>query len=293
MSETTPDSTTGATGGTTDFISAEAEPSMEDILASIRKIIADDADPVPLDGPSDMASVSVEQTVTTTVEVDTAAPDMAFKPEVVSEDTDLDLDALLTEIDVIEPATDLDAGEADLAIPEPEPEPQVDPQSEAPSSAPDTDSGDESDEMDRLMSELLMGLDEEMPPTEPIEVEASKADVTVAAAEIGDDAELDLVKSLMADLTDDDLASAVQTSDDLIEADADLAIPPEPVTDSAEDDILDSILNMTLEDEIAALEQQVEIESDAPASVPAPELASQPDDAPSLAEIAAAAEADA
>ncbi|WP_418152004.1 DUF2497 domain-containing protein [Litorimonas sp. RW-G-Af-16] len=97
-----------------------------------------------------------------------------------------------------------------------------------------------------------------------------------------DEADLDLVKSLMADLSDDEAA------DDMMLDDAALEIPELDDSEDAGDDILDEILDMTLEDELSA--------HDAPLpdvdSVAAMELENTAlnEASPSLSDIAAAAE---
>lgn len=304
--------TTESTANTTDedgFAAADSEPSMEDILASIRKIISDDADPEPLEGPDfvDLGTASVAQA--------TLAPVADTRP-IVSENTvgaeveAFDLDSLLGELD-IDADTDTDIGSfADtlglgdtvavddtLTIPDIEPEGEL-------STMIDIDEAE--DDMDRLMSELLVDMDDPLSTPEPtIPVAAT---VTTQAVTDADD--MDVVKSLMADLTDDDLDPSFEIeasgSDDLEEIDFDemmkefagfedvgasaLAAPAGSDAvetpsidldtddlDTMEDDIFESILEMTLDDEVQAFDAQAEID----------------ENVPSLADIAAAADAEA
>lgn len=284
MSEQTPE-TAAKARNEDDFEDSASEPSMEDILASIRKIISDDADPLPLDGP-DAASP-----LPTVVE---AVPDTAVVADATDDDA-FDLDSLLSELgeaDVSSPATpslsgalgldDLD----DISIPELE------------TTSVDNAAVTVEDDMDQLMNELLMDMDM---PSSDLPPAAATADGPVAASvapSVDAEDDMDVVKSLMAGLTDDDLdPSADRTSDDLdLDAmmdelasfdddtsatTAEAAKPDEASAsdaddlDAMEEDIFDSILEMTLDDEIDAFDAQ----SDG--------------DGPSLADIAAKADADA
>lgn len=282
MSEQTPESTAKTTdeGG---FAAAESEPSMEDILASIRKIISDDADPVPLDGPGD-------------VQIEDAAD------AVTSTDDTFDLDSLLGELEGVAPTaplptsladavglSDLTSLEDDLAIPDVE---------EVTADLEVVAVDQNEDDMDRLMSELLN--DMEVPAAAPNLDDPVAAAITPQAS--SDDDDMDIVKSLMADLTDDDVEpSADETLADEMDFDAmmdeiaDFDPAPEVEAeveadtssevddleadelDAMEDDIFDSILEMTLDDEVEAFDAQ----SESDPSVP------------SLADIAAAADAEA
>ncbi|MGJ8559297.1 MAG: DUF2497 domain-containing protein [Litorimonas sp.] len=296
MSEQTPEST----ANTTDedgFAAAESEPSMEDILASIRKIISDDADPLPLDGPGVAPVVEVAA-----AELSPTADRVAELSPSLDADTDVfDLDSLLGELDGVEPSgsqantfadalgiSDMASLDDDLAIPELEVE----------AATAETVAVDEvEDDMDRLMSELLVDMDE--PTSAPLPEGPLAAAVAPQAA--SDDAEMDVVKSLMADLTDDDVEpSANATLSDDLDIDAmmdeigafDIEPPSDTVSetgvsdandldiddlDTMEDDIFESILEMTLDDEVKAFDAASERDSRGP----------------SLADIAAAAEAEA
>ncbi len=292
MSEQTPE--TAATAPSEDgFTGAETEPSMEDILASIRKIIADDADPVPLDGPSDNAQPepSIEAITETFATADVRPAPVAESIDATSDS--LDIDALLSEFDEELPATealqesfgqafglndDVDVLSLDdqLAIPEIDASGSDATPVEAVLDLP-VPTSDDTDDMDRMMSELLVDLDEAPAPTDVAAgiVKASpqddvKADTMTDAAT---DADLDLVKSLMADLTDDDEDPTVGAADAAPVVTADATVDVDPI-DALEDDILESILDMTLDDEIATMEAQA-----------------READTPNLMDIAAAADA--
>jgi len=296
MSEQTPE--TAATAPSEDgFTGAETEPSMEDILASIRKIIADDADPVALDGPTDNAQPEPSiQTITETFATADVRP-APVAPSVDATSDNLDIDALLSEFDEELPGAetlqesfgqafglndDADVSSLDeqLAIPEIEASGSDAAPVEATLDLP-VPASDDADDMDRMMSELLVDLDETPAPTPaPIDAAASavkastqnnvKADAMTDAAT---DADLDLVKSLMADLTDEDEDPIVGVLDAAPVVTADETVDVDPL-DALEDDILESILDMTLDDEIAAMEAQA-----------------READTPSLMDIAAAADA--
>lgn len=291
MSEQTPETATTAPSED-GFTGAETEPSMEDILASIRKIIADDADPVPLDGPSDDAHPEPSlQAIGDTLATENVQPaPVAASVEATSDS--LDIDALLNEFDEALPGADTlqeSFGQAfglnddadvlsldeQLAIPEIEKSASDVTSVEVALDLP-VPASDDANDMDRMMSELLVDLDETPSPTPaPADVAsgAAKAPTQDIKADAATDADLDLVKSLMADLTDDDEDPVAGASDvaPVISADATVDVDP---LDALEDDILESILDMTLDDEIAAMEAQA-----------------READTPSLMDIAAAADA--
>jgi len=292
MSEQTPETATTAPSED-GFTGAETEPSMEDILASIRKIIADDADPVPLDGPSDTAQPepSIQGITETFASADVRPAPVAASADATSDS--LDIDALLSEFDEELPGTetlqesfgqafglndDADVLSLDdqLAIPEIDASGSDAPPVEAALDLP-VPTSDDTDDMDRMMSELLVDLDEAPAPTDVSAgvIKASpqedvKADTMTDAAT---DADLDLVKSLMADLTDEDEDPATGAADAAPVVTADATVDVDPI-DALEDDILESILDMTLDDEIAAMEAQA-----------------READTPNLMDIAAAADA--
>jgi len=191
---------------------SESEPSMEDILASIRKIIADD-------------SSKPQAPATATETASLASPDEAISDfdnvldlsddrfaEFVSEDTapvenidssddNADDDVLdLTESLLVEDEDLSFDGETDFLDIPAEAEQVVDP-------AADMIAADDNDGIDALVSDLLSEGDEE-PDLTPDIIDNAVA-VAGTAAPSGElatsgDADIDLVKSLMAELTDDD-----------------------------------------------------------------------------------------
>ncbi|MEM7730576.1 MAG: DUF2497 domain-containing protein [Pseudomonadota bacterium] len=289
MSEQTPEP--NASAADDGFANADAEPSMEDILASIRKIIADDSEPVPMDAPeADVvpSSVTVEAVAATHVEARVEPAPMASVTEALQSDDGLiddgefDIDALLTDFDVIEPDT------------APKPAAKVDGATEAYTSVEDdlsipaipddaavvkpaASSGD--DDMDRLMDELLVGMDDDVVGAP----DAAEGPVSETVAPSAPEDDMDLVRSLMADLTDDDAPS--HFPDDPIATDvSEPEVQADPL-DAMEDNILDTMLDMTLENEMASFEAAEAARESAPAS--------NHDAVPSLSDIAAAAEAEA
>jgi len=266
------------------LLAADAEPSMEDILASIRKIISDDADPLPLDGPQ---QESVEA-------VSTAAPAAAEQDDEV-----FDIDALMGDLDMdaveeLQPASFAESvGLSDVAFDDEE------------LSIPDIDVAiadavmtepalSDDDDMDLLMDELISSMAETVVAPTPSPVAAA-----IPAAPTDDD--MDAVKSMLADLTDDDVPTsgisdedafdmnallgeieAIDATEELSDADAEAPVIDTDslegdALDAMEEDIFDSILDMTLDDEVAAFDAAAEADGSAP----------------SLADIAAAADAEA
>ena len=356
MSEQTPDHSADTESGL-----GEGEPSMEDILASIRQIIADDADPVPLDGPSglDMPIAEVVDTEPVTAADNPAQPE-AVEP--LDPDT-LDIDALLSGIDVVEPESppvslpeidvadtiqaevtapapvaldddliDMESMELDIPLVPADAEPVEGPQAEAQpldaeslgeraarsmlSAPPAMEEVGVDDDLDSLMDELLVELDDA--PTEPERVvDPGEAVIEAEAAEARElpdmdtDEDMDLVRSLMDDLTDEEVEPSAAGAVELDETEsaepeaADEAEPSAHSTPDDEADILDSILDMTLDDAIA--DQPLDIPEPEPelagddgadpvgdiaAAMPVPDVPAA-HDAPSLSAIAASAEADA
>lgn len=323
MSEQTPESAAGAMdddpmAGIPD---GADEPSMEDILASIRKIIADDPDPMPLDGPLNTPAEAASYDALRPTPLDVPGEpivDLAETATQAESDADeLDLDALLNDIHAAEPEMPPAFESADL----------VDgvPAFSAASAAPGMDAeltipdlpddaviltdDDGEDDMDRLMNEMLSDMQDLPIPDAVIPAATPSVDVTAQ------DDDLDLVKSLMADLTDDDEPdmSDMLAVDPVVAADGALDLDVAPTIEDPEADILDSILDMTLADEIAtgpeaalhSVADPVNIKPDtvtrvaATTTTVAATIVSVADDAPSdngpapsLTDIAAAAEAD-
>ena len=302
MSEQTPE-TAASASGQDNFIESDPEPSMEDILASIRKIIADDADPIPLDGPSEDNPPAIDAQAITDIVTPTDVRPIPVAASVDMNSEHPDIDALLSGFDESQPEaihaaveqafglsdTDVLTLDDQLAIPELDEgsadvgavSGSVETVSQA---APVNPAQTGSDDMDRMMGELLVDLEPVPATTEahasqtpdisakaPNEEGAKDDPMTDTAA----DADLDLVKSLLADLTDEDEDPVVVSADaaPVMKADANPDVDP---LDVMEDNILENILDMTLDDEIAAMEAQ------------ACEV-----DTPNLTDIAAAAETDA
>ncbi|MEL6414423.1 MAG: DUF2497 domain-containing protein [Pseudomonadota bacterium] len=302
MSEQTPEQAPDET--------LDAEPSMEDILASIRKIIADDGDPVPLDGPSAIEIVPAPDLT----EADPFVEALASPEPVEALDPDtLDLDALLDGVDLAEPelpamqpleadaladtiSASMDEDLIDLDIPLIPDEPVTTP----------TETGAVDGNLDALMDDLLVELGED----DAGDLGASAA-VERELPEMETTEDMELVKSLMDDLTDEDVAPTSDVDDVDVSVASEIEVPAA----SEEDDILDSILDMTLDDAIA--EQPIDIPEPEPEIVHEAEAADDlsvdledthadedihaeedilvdvAEAAPSLADIAASAEADA
>lgn len=368
MSEQTPNSSKDLNG---------VEPSMEDILASIRKIISDD-EPVAMDSPEDVPTADLVETaaapglsdmmrgihsdsndLTSDAVLDAAviqpepfhdegdsvdlniddvlagldddpllsdANETSFRGDTLSaSNVDADADVLsfdahqttLGDFDSDEIIPDADEDilsflDADIPLTDAEP---IETTHAMPSQTAaiaglglSKVAADDDSEMDSLLDDILMS------PLEIEEASAGSEDTYVediietdftadtTSAEVSD---LDLVKSLMADLSDD--PSGLEAEEDL---DALLAIP------DAEDDILGDILDMTVEDELQThpddfegpddLEVDEHLSLDAVLDAEQENIAENLDfdeellthdtsveDLPSLSEIAAAAEADA
>jgi len=304
---------------------SSGEPSMEDILASIRKIISED-EPVAMESPED-----VVVDLKSDAEIETVVPDFedlnAFEPPLSAPETlepeqalvDLDVEAVLSDMNLADASADVKPDEnildlLDMEIPLQADAPQAvvkTPASEVAALDQPMSDDPDTDEMDALLDGILLAPDEDLGDVE---------ETAPQSATVDDDPDLELVKTLMADLSDDQ-GLDIDTDDDL---DALLTIPeiePEPaaehvepeaaeeIQEEIEEDILGDILNMTLEDEIKSHPEDLHVETDVvtPDTVALDELANleanhiaeqietaeTADDLPSLADIAAAAEADA
>lgn len=320
MSEQTPNSSEDLSG---------AEPSMEDILASIRKIISED-EPVALESPEDITPNTLDIAPVTEVPAfdltsDAVLDEIDFTASQAAEgeSVDLNIDDVLAglEGDLIEPDLptsefpDMKAVEAPMQVETSladddifseldgdilsllgddvpsfeETSRNVAPIPTSPvvmaAAAPRSDSDDE---MNALLDDILMSPDEdEAVSLEDFDLDAVEAapQTPVAPVRVESGEDLDLVKSLMADLADDpddfvgdeDLdallaipeveetpvevivqeaapVAAVEPESPEPEAEAVQAPVPETLSDPAavEEDILGDILNMTLEDELSA-----------------------------------------
>ena len=387
MSDQTPTSTDDLRG---------AEPSMEDILASIRKIISED-EPVALESPEDVLPVELVSLPSMGSEASDFVSDaISDVSDVASEggSVDLNIDDVLASLDdenLVEseleiPEIPVDAIE-DFSIEDLKPAANVPDLPHAEDVAAEATAFDDDDdvfdflnseeivadettdaaadlaatdlavtdldvaeaetleasddvEMDSLLEEILIGSEDVVEdPIEEIALdEVLQEDEYIDEPEVLSEAEqsdLDLVKSLMAELADD--PSSYDSEGDL-DALLDLEEPAEaalessdaPILEEAEDladlisadaeeeDILGDILDMTLEDElkgqpdelaledlmtvddVAAAEQENILENlldgeanDLELAIDEPSIDELSSELPSLAEIAAAAEADA
>jgi len=308
MSEQTPNSQDGVQ----DSSLSGDEPSMEDILASIRKIISED-EPVAMESPEDSF---VELKSDSELNVKDADDDLASmlndmtetvtEPEIAqpaSDVVDLDLDSVLAELDnSVTPDADMakqavagtvgtlgtvDANDddilamLDMEIPMEEdgvedllsenidellePAIELTPIAEVEATPlADIDTDDDL-EMDALLDDILLTSDADMDLDLPEQ------------ATVDNDPDLELVKSLMADLADDG-AVEFETDDDL---DALLAIPeidPVEETDLAENvepvqdiETLEDILEA--DEPVESVEETpiLETETEAEAELEAPE----------------------
>lgn len=368
MSEQTPNSSEDLNG---------VEPSMEDILASIRKIISDD-EPVAMESPEDAASITSDgapvaddlDNLMQGIEFDTAdlTSDAVLDAAVTQSDAfaakgesvDLNIDDVLDGLDddvlefeaketsafesnsldadtLIPSKEALDVSEAlpgadedilavlDMDIPlEAE---TLDAAVEAPDIVQELVAADDDIEMDALLDDILMSPDD-VEAEDVFDDTAIETGFSTDASSGEETSDLDLVKSLIADLSDE--PASMETDEELealltipeVEEEAPLAIDeqsfeadvepeitatePEP-----EEDILGDILDMTIEDELESHPEDIETddltsldsildaeqenlaENSIEVEGPAPEAPHSVDDLPSLSEIAAAAEADA
>jgi len=350
MSDQTPNSTEDLNG---------AEPSMEDILASIRKIISED-EPVALDSPEDARPAG---NMVASTAAASALPEFGQAPQELTSDAvtelaalepdlsigqdgsvDLNIDEVLagldedifaedsplaelsqplmpqaeaSSVDVAEISLNTDddvlaflkneipmetenlKGVEDFELPSAEVVPSLT-EAAAPIDVADLlqDTGveTEDDEMDALLDEIMMTPDDKPDG----QVEEFVPDAELAAAEGApiseEQSDLDLVKSLMADLADDpgeieteeELESLLaipdvgEASQDILSEDAlsgdigeDISLDaasfdemldsPSNNTDiaveaEAEDDILGDILDMTLDDELDAQAGDIDLD---------------------------------
>lgn len=304
---------------------------MEDILASIRKIISDD-EPVAMDSPEDIPMVDLVETsdgaglddlmqgihmnsndLTSDAVLDASVADTAsFAAEGGS--VDLNIDDVLAGLDEDVLETDslsadsfqsaLDVAQSDDFIPETDDDdilafldadiPLVSEPAAmfadavpveaaavlpalvaAKMAAPQREemTADDDVEMDSLLDDILMS-PYETEAENSVEIEPIEADFTAELPETEEMSDLDLVKSLMADLADD--PGGLEADEDLeallaipeVEGEADVdelmsafADEPEGVVTlkpEPEEDILGDILDMTLEDELQGHPDDIE-----------------------------------
>jgi len=347
MSEQTPDTSNGMTDG--------QEPSMEDILASIRKIIADDDAMAQENTLDSQETVGLSQDILST-DIDMEAMDDAgvvtelnafenrpietLDLDIVSEETtgiDSDIDQLLSVTDDIEnedlqlTEVDFDIAEAenelddilDLEIPVKEDEFAPTEIAVAETVVPAEDitelAEDSADDDLALMLDNMLDVEETEAPLDvqaaelaPAEEPLSSEDILdevdvleddeledllfdtdtemTEGASIEEDADMNLVKSLMADLTEEPLHEDEINEVEAFESDLVSDIPDiDTNVEDDVDDVMDEILTMTMDDEIQ-LQEAIEIpEIDETLET----LVSEDTQTSSLLDIAAEAEADA
>ena len=351
MSEHSPDSPNGLADG--------SEPSMEDILASIRKIIADDdagefvsdtseiEDAVGRDNlDSGLRDIPSENSDIDTLlsEIDmleselSVAGDSAEMLELThdsmgdleipdeSQSADSELDDLLKSIEDISepenlevdkpviPETSIETTSSDVAVLDEAPDDDLSTMldnmlNEGEAAATELEVSEDFENLELVLDPAADLLDDssdlEAELLEDLNIEDDVLDADLSSGVMKPDSDIELVKSLMAELTGEPLhadeeiievaetETALETDDELeSEIDSDLKSLvsdlsgddissetlelAEPTDDSAED-VMDEILSLTLDDEL-------ELQEDIPRV---------PDAVASLKEIAAQAEADA
>ena len=351
MSEHSPDSPNGLADG--------SEPSMEDILASIRKIIADDdagefvsdtsevEDAVGIDSlDSGLRDIPSENSDIDTLlsEIDmleselSVAGDSAEMLELThdnmgdleipdeSQSADSELDDLLKSIEDISepenlevdkpviPETSIETTSSDVAVLDEAPDDDLSTMldnmlNEGEAAATELEVSEDFENLELVLDPAADLLDDssdlEAELLEDLNIEDDVLDADLSSGVMKPDSDIELVKSLMAELTGEPLhadeeiievaetETALETDDELeSEIDSDLKSLvsdlsgddissetlelAEPTDDSAED-VMDEILSLTLDDEL-------ELQEDIPRV---------PDAVASLKEIAAQAEADA
>ena len=351
MSEHSPDSPNGLADG--------SEPSMEDILASIRKIIADDdagefvsdtsevEDAVGIDSlDSGLSDIPSENSDIDTLlsEIDmleselSVAGDSAEMLELThdnmgdldipdeSQSADSELDDLLKSIEDISepenlevdkpviPETSIETTSSDVAVLDEAPDDDLSTMldnmlNEGEAAATELEVSEDFENLELVLDPAADLLDDssdlEAELLEDLNIEDDVLDADSSSGVMKPDSDIELVKSLMAELTGEPLhadeeiievaetETALETDDELeseIDSDLESVVSDlsgddissetlelaEPTDDSAED-VMDEILSLTLDDEL-------ELQEDIPRV---------PDAVASLKEIAAQAEADA
>ena len=337
MSEQTPEIQNEAGG---------EEPTMEDILASIRKIIADDdvttalespeLDEPGLGGAPDLAAAAdfdildsladkVEAEDVLDLGVEAAIEDEATSTNLLDElDFDLtsestegfvDLEIPDVEDEVVSispdvPMTDTASpneamSELDDLLAEVDAEAASIPASQIDVADVDTDNSDDAlNDLEGLLAAVEaesavpqeVAIETQEVATEDIAVEPLESEVEDTVSE--EDADLNLVKSLMADLTDSEETDAIDELENLDVTEPDLTEGLEATETDTEDNILDEILNMTIDEEMTANDLDEDLAVLGAEDIAEMEVQNIVEnvaatDTPSLSEIAAAAEADA
>lgn len=267
MSEHTPDTSNGLADG--------PEPSMEDILASIRKIIADDEDNMPaLDMANELSSdIETASDVSKSVEV--------MDLDIVSDEapSDEEIDLLIADMDMLEAETleasskedvlELSVDNAmELDIPEQE---DISSLTEDISTAPEAtlvnESGleaeDTSDDDLSAMLDDMMNSDISDYSTDLDEIE--KLTDEIETPELASESLEDIVSELddLEDTIDDDLALESELNADSLEGDADMALVKSLMADLTGAPLHD---DTSLEGD-AGTEIKTEIEDDAETDV--------------------------
>ena len=351
MSEHSPDSPNGLADG--------SEPSMEDILASIRKIIADDdagefvsdtsevEDAVGIDSldsglrdiPSENSDIDTLLSEIDMLESDlSVAGDSAEMLELThdsmgdleipdeSQSADSELDDLLKSIEDISepenlevdkpviPETSIETTSSDVAVLDEAPDDDLSTMldnmlNEGEAAATELEVSEDFENLELVLDPAADLLDDssdlEAELLEDLNIEDDVLDADLSSGVMKPDSDIELVKSLMAELTGEPLhadeeiievaetETALETDDEIeSEIDSDLEslvsdlsgddISSETLelaesTDDSAEDVMDEILSLTLDDEL-------ELQEDIPRV---------PDAVASLKEIAAQAEADA
>ena len=251
MSEQTPDASNG--------ISESAEPSMEDILASIRKIIADDEDnggvidlpPEPKSEPNVLDSVVDSQPDDLAVAVDNVAVSHADAVDNVGETLDLDIisevadvepanvepseseiDALIADMDMID-TKDKTVAVADevLELESIDMEPEANAELEIPALVETQEAADAADDDLNSLEDLVLS------EVEPVEAETLEAVEEMSVGETSDDELSSLLDDMTSDDNDADDALAV-IEDEVENSEAEnLELVVDPAEDLLDDDV--------------------------------------------------------
>ena len=327
MSENTPDTTNGLADG--------AEPSMEDILASIRKIIADDegADPaleLPKDIKEDVKlanSLDTKISHASTEKLDINQGSETLDLEIVAEDppSEAEIDSLIADMDMAgeeleipdDNLEDLNLSADDdimeLGIPMEEDlvkkdlvEDVVradDTNVDMLSSDPTDDSQEFDDDLSAMLddmmndvsdegevaedgldnlelvvdpaADLLSGSDDLDLAADDLDLAADELEADLLSEPMKGDTDIDLVKSLMADLTGvplhddveldgdvelhDDLELDDLTEDDILNESDDLSSLEDGLADESDGDLLEGLMDDLVEPDVNAEDVEVDI----------------------------------
>lgn len=321
MSENTPDTTNGLADG--------AEPSMEDILASIRKIIADDegADPaleLPKDIKEDVKlanSLDTKISHASTEKLDINQGSETLDLEIVAEDppSEAEIDSLIADMDMAGEGLEIpddnledlnlsaDDDIMELGIPMEEDlvkkdlvEDVVradDTNVDMLSSDPTDDSQEFDDDLSAMLddmmndvsdegevaedgldnlelvvdpaADLLSGSDDLDLAADDLDLAADELEADLLSEPMKGDTDIDLVKSLMADLTGvplhgdvelhDDLELDDLTEDDILNESDDLSSHEDGLADESDGDLLEGLMDDLVEPDVNAEDVEVDI----------------------------------